>query len=94
MGLEQQNLKLNEYFQNEKEFVTKKCRLSEKMQEQELELTELHTNHPWKKTIPGFSDIGIPIMIVCNYMLCIYRESKNSQNTGSTECNNNNVWSG
>ena len=33
--LQQQNIKLREYFDNEKDFVTTKCRLLEKIQEQE-----------------------------------------------------------
>ena len=43
LRLKQQNLELNTYFENEKKFVTTKCRLDEKIQEQELELTEMST---------------------------------------------------
>ena len=43
LRLKQQNLELNTYFENEKKFVTAKCRLDEKIQEQELELTEMST---------------------------------------------------
>ena len=43
LKLKDQNDKLKEYFQNEKEFVTTKCRLDQKIQEQELELTEMST---------------------------------------------------
>lgn len=41
--LRQQRLELTTYFKNEKEFVTTKCRLHEKIQELELELTEMST---------------------------------------------------
>ena len=43
LKLQEQSIKLKEYFQNEKEFLTTKCKLNEKIQEQELELTELST---------------------------------------------------
>ena len=41
--LHEHEIKLKKYYENEKEFVITKCRLQEKIQEQELELNELST---------------------------------------------------